>query len=73
MIRTAGLVLHRLFNDVERAGRWKLARRLFKIKNRQRRLLQIVHALDQPRRFAGRLHRGEQHGDQCADDGDHDQ
>ena len=37
------------------------------------KLLQVVVALGPPRRFAGRLDRGQQQRDQDADDGDHDQ
>jgi len=73
MIQTAGLVFHRLFNDVERPRRRQLSRRLFEIKHRKRRLLEIVHALDSTRRLARRLHCREQHSDECADDRDHDQ
>jgi hypothetical protein len=36
-------------------------------------LLEVVDALHPPRGLASGLHRGEQQGDQDADDGNHDQ
>ena len=36
-------------------------------------LLQVVHALDPPRRLAGRLNGRQQQGDQDGDDRDHHQ
>jgi hypothetical protein len=36
-------------------------------------LLQVIGAPNPPRRLTGRLHRGQQEGDEHADDRDHDQ
>jgi hypothetical protein len=40
---------------------------------RQCKLLEAVLALGPPRGFAGRLHRGQEQGDQHTDDGDDDE
>ena len=54
------------------AGR-KTPRYVLKVQHGQSKLLQVVLALDQPCRLAGRLHRREQQRDQDADDRDDDQ
>ena len=41
--------------------------------HRQAELLEVVDALRPPRRLAGRLHGGQQQGDQDGDDRDHHQ
>src|SRR6516165_6193137 len=53
--------------------RWKASHGTLVVIQGQADLLQIVGALDAPRRLAGRLYRGQQERDQDGDDGDHHQ
>ncbi len=52
---------------------WERAIDVVIVVHRQANLLQVVAALHSPRRFARRLHRWQQQGDQNADDGNNNQ